>query len=64
MKHHVREFFRVGPARRDHVVATRCAISVGLPLIILLAVGRFDLMIFAACAIMPWRSSSSRRWHS
>jgi hypothetical protein len=48
VKHHVREFFRVGPARRDHVVATRCAVSVGLPLLILLAAGRFDLMVFAA----------------
>jgi hypothetical protein len=47
VKHHVHEFFRVAPARRDHVVATRCAISVGLPLLILLA-GRFALMIFAA----------------
>jgi uncharacterized membrane protein YccC len=45
---YVREFFRVGPARQDHIVATRCGISVGLPLLALLAMGRFDLMIFAA----------------
>ena len=48
MKQHVREFFRVGPARQDHVVGLRCAASVGLPLLTLLAMGRFDLMVFAA----------------
>ncbi|EMY33177.1 hypothetical protein D477_016295 [Arthrobacter crystallopoietes BAB-32] len=48
MKQHVREFFRVGPARQDHIVGLRCAASVGLPLLVLLAMGRFDLMVFAA----------------
>ena len=48
MKEHVREFFRVGPARQDHIVGLRCAASVGLPLLVLLATDRFDLMVFAA----------------
>ncbi|MGF9663924.1 FUSC family protein [Arthrobacter crystallopoietes] len=48
MKEHVREFFRVGPARQDHIVGLRCAASVGLPLLVLLAMDRFDLMVFAA----------------
>ena len=44
----MREFFRVGPARQDHIVGLRCAVSVGLPLLVLLAMDRFDLMVFAA----------------
>jgi hypothetical protein len=48
LKHHVREFFRVGPARNDHHPAIRCAIGVAVPLLTLLAMGRYDLMIFAS----------------
>lgn len=48
LKQHVKEFFRVGPARNDHYVATRVAISGGVPLLALLAMGRYDLMVFAA----------------
>jgi hypothetical protein len=44
----VRNFFRVGPARNDHQAAWRCAISVGLPLLTLLALGHTELAIFAS----------------
>jgi hypothetical protein len=52
LKQHVKEFFRVGPARNDHYVATRVAISGGVPLLALLALGRYDLMVFAAFGCM------------
>jgi len=52
LKQHTKEFFRVGPARNDHYVATRVAISGGVPLLALLALGRYDLMVFAAFGCM------------
>ena len=39
--------FRIGPAHKDHEVAIRCAVGVGLPLAVLLVCGRIDLAIFA-----------------
>lgn len=45
---HVQEFFRVGPAERDHIPAFRIAVGVALPLLTLLALGRLDLAIYAA----------------
>ncbi|WP_144790957.1 FUSC family protein [Kocuria palustris] len=44
----VRGLFEVGPARRDHVPALRIALAVGLPLVLLMALGRPDLTIYAA----------------
>ncbi|WP_237687447.1 FUSC family protein [Arthrobacter jiangjiafuii] len=43
----LREMFRIGPAHKDHEVAIRCAVGVGLPLAVLLVFGRIDLAIFA-----------------
>ncbi|MDR7082075.1 putative membrane protein YccC [Arthrobacter ginsengisoli] len=42
------ELFTMGPANKDHQVAIRCAISVFVPLITLLLLGRLDLAIFAS----------------
>ena len=39
---------RVGPYDRDHTVAIRAAISVGVPLLILWSIGRLDLSIYAS----------------
>ncbi|MBP3037608.1 FUSC family protein [Arthrobacter sp. zg-ZUI100] len=39
--------FRIGPAHKDHEVAIRCAVGVGLPLAVLLVFSRIDLAIFA-----------------
>lgn len=44
----IRNFFRVGPARNDHQAAWRCAVSVGIPLLTLLAIGHTELAIFAS----------------
>lgn len=44
----VAQFFAVPPSQRDHVPAARIALSVAVPLGILLAVGRTDLAIYAA----------------
>jgi hypothetical protein len=44
---HVRDFFRLAPSQNDHHPAIRCAIGVGVPLLVLLAIGRADLSIFA-----------------
>lgn len=44
----VTEFFRVPPSQRDHVPAARIALSVAVPLLFLLVVGRTDLAIYAA----------------
>lgn len=44
----VRELFVVGPSRRDHVPALRIALAVGVPLVLLMALGRPDLTIYAA----------------
>ncbi|MCT1723833.1 hypothetical protein M3B14_09505 [Kocuria marina] len=44
----VTEFFRVAPPQRNHVPATRIALSVAVPLLFLLVVGRTDLAIYAA----------------
>ncbi|MFP5313497.1 MAG: FUSC family protein, partial [Actinomycetes bacterium] len=45
---HVKGFFRFGPYRNDHHPAIRCGIGVGIPLVVLLLPGRFDLMVFAS----------------
>lgn len=42
------DIFRVGPSHNDHHPAIRCAIGVGVPLLVLLAIGRTDLSLFAA----------------
>ncbi|MBT1003487.1 FUSC family protein [Paenarthrobacter sp. DKR-5] len=44
---HIREYFRVGPANRDHLPALRVAIGVAVPLLTLLAIDRTDLAIYA-----------------
>lgn len=44
----VAEFFTVSPARKDHVPAARIALSVAVPLLLLLALDRTDLAIYAA----------------
>ncbi|CAL8899779.1 FUSC family protein [Kocuria varians] len=40
-------FFTIPPSQRDHVPAARIALSVAVPLLVLLAVGRTDLAIYA-----------------
>ncbi|MBW4094911.1 MAG: FUSC family protein [Acidobacteria bacterium] len=44
---HFQDFFRVAPARDDHFPALRCAVSVALPLCVLMAAGHIELAIFA-----------------
>lgn len=44
----VRQLFVIGPSQRDHVPAVRIALAVGLPLVLLMALGRPDLTIYAA----------------
>lgn len=44
----VRQLFEVGPSRRDHVPAVRIALAVGIPLVLLMLLGRPDLTIYAA----------------
>jgi len=39
---------RVGPHRGDHRVAVRAVLSVGIPLLVLLALGRLDLSVYAS----------------
>lgn len=39
---------RIGPHRGDHRVAVRAALSVGVPLAVLLALGRLDLSVYAS----------------
>lgn len=39
---------RVGPHRGDHRVAVRAVLSVGVPLLVLLALGRLDLSVYAS----------------
>ncbi|MFG6279719.1 FUSC family protein [Microbacterium sp. 5K110] len=39
---------RVGPHQGDHRVAARAALSVGVPLLILLLIGRLDLSVYAS----------------
>ncbi|OJU40709.1 MAG: FUSC family protein [Microbacterium sp. 69-10] len=39
---------RVAPSRGDHRVAIRAAVSVGVPLLVLWAIGRLDLSIYAS----------------
>ena len=39
---------RVGPHRGDHRVALRAVLSVGVPLLVLLALGRLDLSVYAS----------------
>ncbi len=39
---------RVGPHRGDHRVALRAVVSVGVPLLVLLALGRLDLSVYAS----------------
>ena len=39
---------RVGPHQGDHRVAARAALSVGVPLLVLLVIGRLDLSVYAS----------------
>ncbi|MDT0118355.1 FUSC family protein [Microbacterium sp. PRF11] len=39
---------RVGPHRGDHRVAVRAVLSVGIPLLVLLALGRLELSVYAS----------------
>lgn len=39
---------RVGPHRGDHRVAVRAVLSVGVPLVVLLLIGRLDLSVYAS----------------
>ena len=39
---------RIGPHRGDHRVAARAALSVGIPLLVLLVIGRLDLSVYAS----------------
>ena len=45
---HLREMFTIAPAHNDHRVGIRCGIGIGVPLAVLLALGRIDLAIFVA----------------
>lgn len=45
---HLQDMFRIAPANNDHQVAIRCGLGVGLPLLLLLGLGRIDLAIFAS----------------
>ncbi|MCC3273605.1 FUSC family protein [Arthrobacter zhangbolii] len=45
---HLQEMFRMGPAHNDHHAAVRCAVGIGLPLLLVLFLGRIDLAIFAS----------------
>lgn len=45
---HLREMFAVAPAHNDHRVGIRCGIGIGVPLTVLLVLGRIDLAIFVA----------------
>ncbi|WP_462418234.1 FUSC family protein [Kytococcus sp. Marseille-QA3725] len=47
MPHAVREMLHVAPGQRDHVPAVRIALSVAVPLVVLVAMGREDLTIYA-----------------
>ncbi|MBF4992644.1 FUSC family protein [Arthrobacter gandavensis] len=40
--------FALAPAQNDHRVAIRCGIGIGVPLAVVLAIGRIDLAIFVA----------------
>ncbi|WP_188667871.1 FUSC family protein [Tersicoccus solisilvae] len=44
----VRDFFRFGPAQADHLSAARIAVGIAPPLLIVMALGRVDLAVFAA----------------
>ena len=44
----VTQFFVVPPSQRDHVPAVRIALSIAVPLLVLLALQRTDLAIYAA----------------
>ncbi|GAB3518914.1 FUSC family protein [Arthrobacter monumenti] len=45
---HLRNFFTMAPSQRDHYPAARIALGVALPLLVVLALGRIDLTIYAA----------------
>ena len=45
---HLAQFFVVPPSQRDHVPALRIALSIAVPLLVLLAAQRTDLAIYAA----------------
>ncbi|WP_246657888.1 FUSC family protein [Arthrobacter yangruifuii] len=44
---HLQEMFRIAPAHNDHHAAIRCAVGIGMPLFLVLFLGRIDLAIFA-----------------
>lgn len=45
--------FQIAPANRDHEVAIRCAITVLVPLLVLFATDRMDLVVFASFGAFP-----------
>ena len=45
--HHLRQLHSLGPASNDHLSAWRVAISVAVPSLVLLLLGRPDLTIYA-----------------
>ena len=47
VKHHVRTLHSLGPASNDHLAALRVAVSVAMPSLALLFLGRPDLIIYA-----------------
>lgn len=44
---HVRELARVHPAQNDHLPALRVALSISVPLLVLIVIGRPDISIYA-----------------
>ncbi|WP_162144876.1 FUSC family protein [Arthrobacter castelli] len=44
----MRDFFTMAPSQRDHYPAARIALGIAVPLLVVLAIGRIDLTIFAA----------------
>lgn len=49
---HVRELHSLGPANNDHLPALRVAVSVAVPSLLLLVLGRPDLTIYAVCGAL------------
>ncbi|MCU1634631.1 MAG: hypothetical protein JWM61_3283 [Micrococcaceae bacterium] len=45
--HLLRDLVRITPSADDHHPALRCAIGVGVPLLVVLLIGRLDLAVFA-----------------
>lgn len=47
---HWRQMFTLGPSDRDHLIASRAALGVFLPLVLLMGLDRLDLAVFAIFA--------------